>query len=196
MPIFNSLVSERERAREAGQPVLRKETFDVLINLSERLSPKRILEIGTNVGLTGAALLIKNPQAKLTGIEIDEDLASAAKENYKKYGVETRAKIFVGDASEIIPVLTGEYDLIFLDGPKGHYYEYLPYLKTLLNAGGVLFADDVAFHGYVKGDAPRKHNTIKHSIENFLQDLIGDENFKTQINFDVEDGYCIAEKIK
>lgn len=196
MPVFDSLVIERERARSSGQPVLRKETFDVLISEAERIKPKRILEIGTNVGLTGAALLIKIPQAKLTGIEIDEDLASAAKENYKKYGVYDRAKIFVGDASEIIPVLTGEYDLVFLDGPKGHYYEYLPYLKTALNAGGVLFADDVAFHGYVTGDAPRKHNTIKRSIENFLQDLKDDENFKTQINFDVEDGYCIAEKIK
>ncbi len=196
MELFDSLIAERERARLNGNPVLRPDTFDELVKITEREHPEKILEVGTNVGLTGAALLLKNPKAKLTGIEIDENLASEAKSNYKKYGVDNRAKIFVGDASEIIPALTGEYDLIFLDGPKGHYYEYLPYLKDALKAGGVLFADDVAFHGYVTGDAPKKHNTIKRSIENFLQDLKRDENFKTEIVFDVEDGFCIAEKLR
>lgn len=191
-----SVKRERERARLSGQPVLREKTFEILLETAKNVRPKKILEIGTNVGFTGIALLIENPFATLTGIEIDECLAKTAKENYNKFGVEDRAKLFVGNASDIVPALTGKYDFIFLDGPKGHYYEYLPYLKSALNAGGVLFADDVAFHGYITGDAPKKHNTIKRSIENFLQDLICDENFKTQINFDVEDGFCIAEKIK
>ena len=40
------------------------------------------------------------------------DVAKKAKENYKLFGVEDRAKIFLGDASEIIPILTGKYDFI------------------------------------------------------------------------------------
>ena len=116
------------------------------------------------------------------------------KENYKRFGVDSRAKIFTGDASAIIPVLTGKYDLIFLDGPKGHYYEYLPYLKDALNVGGVLFADDVAFHGYIKGDAPRKHSTIKRSIENYLSAVTRDKDFLTRV-YDTEDGFCVSEKL-
>ena len=184
----------RARAREAGNPVLRDGTFDFLVNLAEKKRPRKILEVGVNVGLTGAALLIVCPDSALTGIEISESLSVAAKENYKRFGVDSRAKIFTGDASAIIPVLTGKYDLIFLDGPKGHYYEYLPYLKDALNVGGVLFADDVAFHGYIKGDAPRKHSTIKRSIENYLSAVTRDEDFLTRV-YDTEDGFCVSEKL-
>ena len=184
----------RARARAAGNPVLRDGTFDFLVNLAEKKRPRKILEIGVNVGLTGAALLIVCPDSALTGIEISESLSAAAKENYKRFGVDSRAKIFTGDASAIRPVLTGKYDLIFLDGPKGHYYEYLPYLKDALNVGGVLFADDVAFHGYIKGDAPRKHSTIKRSIENYLSAVTRDEDFLTRV-YDTEDGFCVSEKL-
>lgn len=191
---LNQVKILRTQARAAGNPVLRDGTFDFLVNLAEKKRPRKILEVGVNVGLTGAALLLVCPDSALTGIEISESLSAAAKENYKRFGVDSRAKIFTGDASAIIPVLTGKYDLIFLDGPKGHYYEYLPYLKDALNVGGVLFADDVAFHGYIKGDAPRKHSTIKRSIENYLSAVTRDKDFLTRV-YDTEDGFCVSEKL-
>ena len=191
---INQIKILRTQARAAGNPVLRDGTFDFLVSLAEKKRPRKILEVGVNVGLTGAALLLVCPDSALTGIEISESLSAAAKENYKRFGVDSRAKIFTGDASAIIPVLTGKYDLIFLDGPKGHYYEYLPYLKDALNVGGVLFADDVAFHGYIKGDAPRKHSTIKRSIENYLSAVTRDKDFLTRV-YDTEDGFCVSEKL-
>ena len=41
-----------------------------------------------------------------------------------------------------------KFDFIFLDGPKGQYFKYLPILKDLLNKNGCLLADDILFHGY------------------------------------------------
>ena len=189
-----SVKTKRENARKDGEPVLRDETLELLLKIAAEKRPASILEIGTNVGLTGVALLLTLKNATLTGIEIDEDLYNAAKSNYAQFGVADRAKIFLGDASEIIPVMTGKYDLIFLDGPKGHYYEYLPYLKAALNENGVLFADDVAFHGYIKCDAPRKHSTIKRSIENYLSEVTRDKDFLTRV-YDTEDGFCVSEKL-
>ena len=95
------------------------------------------------------------------------------KENYKKFGVDTRAKMLIGDASEIIPMLSGEYDFIFLDGPKGHYGEYLPYLKNLLSKKGILFADNVLFFGYVANGKkpPHKHATIINSLRKYLKEV-------------------------
>ena len=135
-----------------------------MVNYKEK--PKKILEIGVNLGLSGIAMLISEPNASLSGIEIDEEKIKLAKNNYKKFGVFDRAKIFQGDASEIIPVLTGEYDFIFLDGPKGHYYEYLPNLLSVLSVGGTLFADNVLFRGYILGSVktPHRFNTTKHSM--------------------------------
>ena len=186
----------REKAVADGEPVLRRKSFEILLKIIDEKRPNRILEIGVNRGLSGIAMLLKSPSSNLTGIEIDEDKIKIARNNYKEFGVEQRAKIFQGDASEIIPILTGEYDFIFLDGPKGHYYEYLPYLLSILNKGGVLFADNVLFRGYVGEDkiAPKRHNTIKHSMENFLRTITTDKNLKTEI-IDIEDGISITEKI-
>jgi predicted O-methyltransferase YrrM len=187
----------REKAKEQGEPILRDKSFEILLEKIKEKRPERILEIGVNLGLSGIAMLLTSQTSKLTGIEIDEEKIALARENYKTFGVHDRAKIFQGDASEIIPVLTGEYDFIFLDGPKGHYYEYLPHLLSILKVGGVLFADNVLFRGYVNGKVktPHRFNTTKNSMERFLNAITNDSNLKTEI-IDVEDGISITEKIK
>ncbi len=180
----------------AGEPVLRDKSFELLLDKVCQKKPRRILEIGVNVGLSGIAMLLSSEKSVLTGIEIDEEKILQAKENYRKFGVEERAKIFFGDAGEIIPILTGGYDFIFLDGPKGHYYEYLPHLLSVLNKGGILFADNVLFRGYVgdKVKTPHRFNTTKHSMERFLKAITEDEGLKTVV-IDIEDGISITEKL-
>ncbi len=195
--MIKRLYELREEAKLAGEPILRDKSFKLLIEKAKEKQPQKILEVGVNRGLSGIAMLLNSPNATLSGIEIDEEKIAIAKENYKLFGVENRAKIFLGDASEIIPILTGEYDFIFLDGPKGHYYEYLPHLLSILTVGGVLFADNVLFRGYV-GDrvkTPHRFNTTKHSMENYLTAITTDESLKTEI-FDIEDGVSVTEKIK
>ena len=195
--MIKHLYELREEAKLAGEPILRDKSFELLIEKAKEKQPKKILEIGVNRGLSGIAMLLNSQSSTLTGIEIDEKKVVIAKENYKFFGVQDRAKIFLGDASEIIPVLTGEYDFIFLDGPKGHYFEYLPHLLSVLNVGGVLFADNVLFRGYVgdKVKTPHRFNTTKHSMENFLTAVTNSENLKTEI-FDIEDGVSVTEKLR
>ena len=186
----------RKSAFADGEPVLREKSFEKLIEVVKKVQPKNILEIGVNRGLSGIAMMLVCPNAKLSGIEIDEEKIKLAKANYQNFNLSNRAKIFQGDASQIIPVLTGKYDFIFLDGPKGHYFEYLPHLLEALNKNGVLFADNVLFRGYVgsKEKTPHRYNTTKNSMENFLNAITSDKNLKTQI-IDIEDGISITEKL-
>jgi len=186
----------REKAKEEGNPVLRDKSFELLKETVTKRKPQKILEIGVNVGLSGIAMLLCSENASLTGIEIDETAKEKAQENYKLFGVEKRAKIFLGDASEIIPLLTGEYDFIFLDGPKGHYAEYLPHLLKILKKGGVLFADNVLFRGYVSGavKTPHRYMTTKHSMERFIAEITANKGLKTQI-YDIEDGVSVTIKL-
>ena len=187
----------REEAKKVGEPILRDKSFELLVETVKTYKPKKILEIGVNLGLSSIAMLLTEKDASLTGIEIDEEKIKLAKQNYSDFGVADRAKIFAGDASEIIPVLTGEYDLIFLDGPKGHYYEYLPHLLSVLKIGGILFADNVLFRGYVgdKVKTPHRFATTKHSMENFLNAVSTDPQLKTEI-IDIEDGVSITQKLQ
>ena len=195
---MNELILEmRTTAKVAGEPVLRDKSYELLLETVRNKRPNKILEIGVNVGLSGISMLLESKNSQLTGIEIDEEKIAVAKENYKRFGVADRAKIFQGDAGEIIPILTGNYDFIFLDGPKGHYFEYLPHLLSVLNVGGILFADNVLFRGYVdnKVKTPHRFATTKHSMENYLKAITQNENLKTRI-IDIEDGVSITEKIK
>ena len=189
------LIQLREQAKLRGEPILRDKSFELLMQTVENKQPKKILEIGVNLGLSSIAMLLSAKNASLTGLEIDEDKAKLAIKNYTDFGVQDRAKIFLGDAGEIIPQLTGKYDFIFLDGPKGHYHQYLPFLLSVLNKDGILFADNVLFRGYVDGSVktPHRYNTTKHSMENFLQG-INAQGLKTTLH-KIEDGVSITEKL-
>lgn len=194
--MLEEIIKLREEAKIKGEPILRDKSFELLIDTIKREQPKSILEIGVNLGLSGIAMLLNSKKARLSGIEIDEEKAELAKKNYKTFGVEDRAKIFLGDAGEIIPILTGKYDFIFLDGPKGHYYEFALNLLPLLNVNGILFADNVLFRGYVNGKVktPHRFNTTKHSMENFINLITNDNKLETQI-IDLEDGVSITKKL-
>lgn len=194
--MLERIKSLRQTAKAHGNPVLRDKSFELLLSTVKEKQPKKILEIGVNVGLSGIAMMLASPSSRLTGIEIDEALIAQAKSNYAEFGVSSRTKIFNGDASEIIPLLSGEYDFIFLDGPKGHYYEYLPHLLSVLSKGGILFADNVLYRGYVEGEikVPHRHATIKHSMENFLREITENKSIKTEI-YKIEDGISITEKL-
>ncbi len=194
--LYQRLIALREEAKAFGEPVLRDKSFELLLEVANARQPQKLLEIGVNRGLSGIGMLLQSPSSTLTGIEIDEGKIAIAKSNYLEFGLQDRAKIFCGDASEIIPVLTGEYDLIFLDGPKGHYFEYLPNLLAVLKKGGVLFADNVLFRGYVDGKVktPHRFNTTKRSMENFLKAITNSSELKTQI-YDMEDGVSVTEKL-
>ena len=191
------IITLREKAKIDGEPILRDKSFLLLLETIKQEKPKKILEIGVNLGLSGIAMLLTEQNASLTGIEIDEEKIALAKENYKTFGVDDRAKIFQGDASEIIPVLTGEYDFIFLDGPKGHYFEYLPHLLSVLSKNGTLFADNVLFRGFVNAveKTPKRYNTTRYSMEKFLNAITTDKNLHTQIH-NIEDGVSITKKLR
>lgn len=194
---LNEIIKLRKDAALRGEPVLREASFALLLETIEKYNPKRILEIGTNEGLSSSAMLVVAENARLTGIELDEDKVDIAKSNYRIFGVSGRAKIFCGDACDIIPVLSGEYDFIFLDGPKGHYYRFLPDLLRVLSVGGVLFADNVLFRGYVDGTVkmPHRFATTKHSMENFIKEITARNDLSTVI-YKIEDGVSVTEKLK
>lgn len=186
----------RKAAKDTGEPVIRDASFGLLIQTVREKRPKKILEIGVNVGLSGIAMLLNSPDSRLTGIEISEEKIEAARKNYETFGVKDRVRILSGDASEILPLITAKYDFIFLDGPKGHYFEYLPHILSALDKGGILFADNVLFRGYVGGKVkvPHRHATIKHGMENFLKALTSDKDLKTVV-YDIEDGVSVTEKL-
>ena len=74
--------------------------------------------------------------------------------------------------------------------------QYCADLLRVLSVGGILFADNVLYRGYVGKNktAPHKHATIKHGMEKFLETVTGAENLKTVV-YELEDGVSVTEKL-
>lgn len=180
--------------RHEYNPILRPETEKLLRSLILQHKPKTILEIGTFIGYS-ASMMLKESDAFLTTVEIDPQNARDARENLKDF--EGRFEIVCVDAGQFLKQNDKKFDFIFLDGPKGQYKNYFPYLKKFLNVGGVLVADDILFYGLVGSNEPvkHKHRSIVNNLRIFLSTLQADENFDTQI-FDFEDGVSVSIRKK
>lgn len=188
----------RKNAYGEHIPVLFSETerlLDVLVRMKQ---PRKILEIGTAIGFSGILMLKAAPLAMLNTIEKLTDSADAARENFRKYGVSARVNLFEGDAGEIIPMLTGSYDFIFMDGPKGQYPEFYPYLKKLLVSGGVLVCDNVLYKGLVENipeNKRHKHITIARNLHAFLEIISNDPEMST-VTLKIGDGVSVSVKMR
>lgn len=188
---FEELQNLRESARKEGIPILRDSSFDLLTSLIFALKPKKILEIGTAYGCSSIGMLLACENSKLVTVEIDDDAVKKAKENFKAFGVSDRVEIHEGNASEIIPVISGKFDFIFLDGPKSHYLEYMPFLKELIVSGGVIFADNVLLKEYSLSEPEKRNRTAHRNMKAFIDAMFNDDDFFTRL-IDLEDGLLIA----
>jgi predicted O-methyltransferase YrrM len=191
--IDEKLAAKRAAALSRGIPVADDETLQFLLVTLQQVKPCRILEIGTAVGLSGVAMLQALPNAKLTTMELDEERYLQAKQNFEEFGVSSRVNAFLGDAGEILSMMDGEYDFVFLDGPKAQYEKYLFDLKRLMKKGATLFSDDVLLFGWVSGEeeTPQKRRSIVEKIRSYLDVLTEDKQFITSV-LNVGDGVALS----
>ncbi len=167
----------RASAMQERDPTAADDVLAVLLAEAERVRAARILEVGTGRGLTSLALALSTG-ASVTTVERDDGRIAAARENFAAFGIQDRIRLLEGDASEILPLLEGPYDLIFLDAAKVQYRRFLPDCRRLLRAGGVLLSDDVLFF---RDGVPHKRRMLAQHIREYLEALQADPLFRTEI---------------
>lgn len=193
--VDEKLMELRNAYRESGVPTLLTESLNELVLMARIKNPANILELGTATGCSAIALLFACPDATLTTVEKFRKSADEAARNFKTFGVDDRITQYVGDAVDIISNLNEKFDFVFLDCNKSKYKDLLPIIKLKMTTGGVLFADNVLYRGYITGEvkAPHRHNTIKNNMREFLRLISTDKGFITTIS-DVGDGVSISYK--
>ncbi len=191
--IDEKISTRRADALSRGIPVADDETLNFLLLTLRMAKPARILEIGTAVGLSAVSMLYECPSARLTTIELEEERYLEAKKNFADFGVADRVNAHLGDAGEILAMMDGEFDFVFLDGPKAQYEKYLFDLKRLMKQGAILFADDVLLYGWVSGEepTPQKRHSIVDKIRSYLEVVTADKDFITSV-LNVGDGVALS----
>jgi predicted O-methyltransferase YrrM len=130
-------------ARAYGLPIMTNCTRKILVNVIHETKPRRVLEIGTLLGYS--TILIGNElerDAEIVTVEIVREIVQIAQENIIRAEISPTVRTMVGDAREIIPRLEGEFDLVFIDGEKKEYLDYLRAVESKLHAQSVVVADN------------------------------------------------------
>jgi predicted O-methyltransferase YrrM len=88
-------------------------------------------------------MLSEENVGKITTIEIDKESTNIARKNIEDAALVDKVEIIEGDAMEIIPRLNEKFDMVFLDGTKEEYLNYLKLVEKNLKKGAVVVADNV-----------------------------------------------------
>ena len=118
--------------------------------ISKLVQPRAILEIGTYTGYSAISLAEGlEPGGTLDTVEIDPELVHFATPWFAEAGLASTIRQHTGPALEILPQLTGPYDLVFLDADKENYLHYYEAALPKLRSGGVILTDNVLWSGKV-----------------------------------------------
>ena len=186
-----------EYARATDVPIVRTEMQSFLRFLMKMKQPMRILEVGTAIGFSALLMSEYAPKGcKITTIEKYEKRIPLAKENFEKAGKAELITLLEGDALEILPALTEEYDFIFMDAAKGQYIHFLPDIMRLLAPGGLLVSDNVLQDGDVlesRFAVTRRNRSIHSRMRDYLYTLKHTEELTTAI-IPLGDGVALSVK--
>ncbi len=183
----------RKFAEKENVPIMKLESKEFLKSLLAIKRPKSILEIGTAIGYS-SLVFDKYSDAKITTIELSEDMAHIAQENFNKYNVDIN--LINDNAEKALTKLNQGFDFVFIDANKSNYKFYFDYVdKNLLNNGGVIVADNILFRGEVCNDdlVEKRKITIVKRLRNFLAYITSRDDYKTSI-IPIGDGISISIK--
>lgn len=125
--------------------------------ISSILKPTLILEIGTFTGYSAICLaggLVHG--GKLVTLDINEELEHRVKGYFEEAGLSGVIDYRIGNAMEIIPLLPGPFDLVFIDADKKNYSNYYDLVIDKMRKGGAIIADNVLWSGKVLDEKPDK----------------------------------------
>jgi predicted O-methyltransferase YrrM len=188
------LAAGRARAAELGVVPVGPGVGATLRFLASVLEARAVVEVGTGTGVSGLWLLRgMRADGVLTTVDIEAEHQRLARQTFAEAGIPTqRARTISGAALDVLPRLTdGHYDLVFVDGDKREYADYLTEALRLLRPGGVVAFDNALWHGRVADPARRDEET---TVVRELGRTIAGHDELVPLLLPVGDGLLVAKK--
>ncbi len=189
------LSDARARAQEVGISPIGTGGGAVLRFLASVTDARAVVEIGTGTGVSGVWLLRgMRPDGVLTTVDTQAEHQRLARKAFTEAGVPSqRVRLIPGSALEVLPRLTdGAYDLVFADGEKTEYADYLAEALRLLKPGGLVAFDNALWHDRVADPAQRDAETV--SIRE-LGKAVAEHESLVPVLLPVGDGLLVAKKL-
>ncbi len=148
------LASIRAEISQRGLPEIsvRPEEGRFLQFLAAASGARVAVEIGTLGGYSGVCIARGLPAGgTLITLEMSEEHAAVAIENFKLAGVESKIDLRIGDAHELLQKLSpeGPFDFVFIDADKVGLPAYLDWAENNLRPRGIVAAHNAFRHGAI-----------------------------------------------
>jgi len=166
----------------------------VLSMLSKLKQPKTILEIGTYTGY--ATLCLAEglaPNGTLYTIDKNEELKDFSQKYFDKSNFKDNIKLIIGNAIDVIPQITANFDLVFIDADKPNYINYFNLIIDKMNSGGLILSDNVLWSGKVIETLNPKDISTKTILE-YNKLLKNDQRIETVL-LPIRDGLTVSRVI-
>ena len=188
------LAEMREHGARDRIPIVDATTGRLLELLARATGARRIVEVGTAIGVSTLHLLRGcAPDGTVTSFEVDPERHAAARSYLEQAGVGGRADLRLQDAGKGLEGLAGPYDLAFLDGLKEDYARHLELVLGLLRPGGLVAVDNVLMSGDAATGVSNSHWTDDQlaRIRAFNQALVDRHGLVATV-LPVGDGVALA----
>jgi predicted O-methyltransferase YrrM len=189
------LANARARADEVGVVPIGSGAGAALRFLASVLDARAVVEIGTGTGVSGLWMLRGMRQdGVLTSVDTEAEHQRLAKQAFTEAGIAPqRVRLIPGAALDVLPRLTdGHYDLVFADGDKTEYADYLSEALRLLKPGGIVAFDNALWHDRVADPAQRDGETV--AIRE-LGKTVKEHDSLLPVLLPIGDGLLVAKKI-
>ena len=158
--------------------------------VSKLFQPRKILEIGTYTGY-GTICLARGLAhgGVIHTIEKNPEVLEYARKYFDKEGISNQVFIHNEDALTVLGKIDPGFDMVFIDGDKSQYPDYVKATKTLLSPKGILIIDNVLWDGKVLNTKNTdKETEAVHKTNKMIQEDTEFNNFLLP----VRDGLMIA----
>ena len=185
----------RANAEQVGVVPVGPGAAAALTFLAGAVGARSVVEIGTGTGVSSLSLLRGMlPDGVLTSVDLEAEHQRLARDVLSEAGFKPqRFRLIAGAGLDVMPRMTDAgYDLVFLDGEKVEYGEYLDQAVRLVRPGGVIVFDNALWHDRVADPAQRDPETtaIRETIAR-----VKDDDHLRGLLLPLGDGLLAAQRI-
>jgi predicted O-methyltransferase YrrM len=182
-----------EQARRRDIPIVGPAVGRMLYQYARLVGARKVFEMGSAIGYS----TMWWARAAGEGAEVfytdgSKKNAAEASEYFHRAGVDSRIRIEVGDALELLSEQKQEFDVIFNDVDKEDYPRVLHLIGGRLRRGGLFITDNVLWSGRVIQPAVEEEST--RAIQEFNRRLYAMQEFFTTV-VPLRDGLAVALKL-
>ena len=165
----------------------------ILKMLTGMIRPLTVLEIGTFTGYSAICIAEGLPEGGVVHtVECNDEQEDFIRKWIGRSDFSERIRLHIGDALKLVPEMGCMFDMVFIDGEKREYPDYLNMVLGFVKPGGYIIADNTLWDGHVVDSAYDKDSQTM-AIRRF-NDMAADTACLETVMIPVRDGLTIMRK--